>query len=175
MADSKNTVSYREIPGHPGYQVGDDGSVWSKWRRGHGGIGTSWHRLRPQRQNGNFTVMLGRDYQLIVSRIVLEAFVGPCPQGLVACHYPDRDPANNALSNLRWDTWLNNMADRDKHGTTVKGEKVWCSKLTSDEVLAIRAEHATGEVTLQHLAEKYGMSSKSVIHDIGRRKTWKHI
>ena len=44
-------VAYRIIPGHPGYRVGDDGSVWSRKtpgciRRGERwGIGKRWRRM----------------------------------------------------------------------------------------------------------------------------------
>lgn len=42
---------------------------------------------------------------------VLETFVGPRPEGMQACH-GDGDPANNRLSNLRWDTCSNNNLDK---------------------------------------------------------------
>ncbi|HXS32025.1 MAG TPA: HNH endonuclease, partial [Steroidobacteraceae bacterium] len=50
--------------------------------------------------------------------LVLEAFVGPRPQGLVGCHY-DGDVWNNHLSNLRWDTQAANIQDAIRHGTAV--------------------------------------------------------
>ena len=39
-----------------------------------------------------------------VHRLVLEAFVGPCPEGMCCRHFPDRDPSNNKLENLSWGT-----------------------------------------------------------------------
>lgn len=42
----------------------------------------------------------GRSHTYTVSRLVLEAFVGPCPGGKVARHFPDTDPHNNRLDNL---------------------------------------------------------------------------
>jgi hypothetical protein len=47
--------------------------------------------------------------------LVLEAFVGPCPDGLEACHWDD-DPTNNRLSNLRWDTSIANKRDMARNG-----------------------------------------------------------
>jgi len=47
-------------------------------------------------------------------RLVLEAFIGPCPEGLEACH-EDGNPANNNLSNLRYDTHQANSFDRVQH------------------------------------------------------------
>jgi hypothetical protein len=58
-------------------------------------------------------------YTVYVHRLVLEAFVGPCPPGMEACHNNGiRD--DNRLENLRWDTRVNNHADKHKHGTYEK-------------------------------------------------------
>lgn len=51
----------------------------------------------------------------LVHHLVLEAFVGPCPDGFEGCHW-DGVPSNNYLSNLRWDTRESNMADMVRHG-----------------------------------------------------------
>lgn len=50
-----------------------------------------------------------------VHRLVLEAFVGLCPDGMEACH-ADCDPANNKLNNLRWDTHPENVMDSIRLG-----------------------------------------------------------
>jgi len=107
MSD-QSTVAYREIPGFPGYRVGDDGSVWilkdGEWVR----VNSSRHK------SGYRRVRLLRDgkyHSLLVHRLVLEAFVGPCPDGMEVCHYPDTDKANNRLENIRWDTHAENMKD----------------------------------------------------------------
>lgn len=41
----------------------------------------------------------GKRYR--VHRLVLETFVGPCPDGM-ECDHSDRNRRNNALTNLRW-------------------------------------------------------------------------
>ena len=51
-----------------------------------------------------------------VHRLVLEAFVGPCPPGMEACHYNDIGD-DNRLSNLRWDTHAANRADAKRNGS----------------------------------------------------------
>jgi len=50
----ESAVEYRDIPGFPGYRAGDDGSVWSLWKKVFGGyrsprwvIGDEWKRLKP--------------------------------------------------------------------------------------------------------------------------------
>lgn len=50
-----------------------------------------------------------------IHRIVLTAWVGPCLDGWEACHN-NGNPANNNLSNLRWDTHSSNVCDCVKHG-----------------------------------------------------------
>lgn len=49
-----------------------------------------------------------------VHRLVLEAFVGPRPRGLVTRHL-NGIPTDNRLSNLRYGTYAENMADRLLH------------------------------------------------------------
>src|SRR5690348_3217345 len=51
----------------------------------------------------------GKTVHFCVQRIVLETFIGPCPPGKEACHFPDRNPANNRLNNLMWGTRLENQ------------------------------------------------------------------
>lgn len=50
-----------------------------------------------------------------VHRLVLEAFVGPCPPGMESLHGDD-DPANNHVSNLRWGTHRENCIERESNG-----------------------------------------------------------
>lgn len=62
-----------------------------------------------------------------VHRLVLEAFVGPCPPGMECCHLDD-DGYNNRLENLRWDTRSANQLDAVRNGrhrwtTTTKEKK----------------------------------------------------
>lgn len=61
----------------------------------------------------------------LVHRLVLEAFVGPCPEGMEGCH-GDGDPTNNSLGNLRWDTATSNQLDKVRHGTHHNAAKEAC-------------------------------------------------
>jgi hypothetical protein len=113
-------VEYREVPGFPGYQVGNDGSVWTCRRKGGSDRGadrftSAWRLMRVHLHGGYCRVNLirdGKNHSRAVHCLVLEAFVGPCPPGMEACHYPDADKANNRVENLRWDTHSGNMRDR---------------------------------------------------------------
>lgn len=60
-----------------------------------------------------------------VHNLVLEAFKGPRPKGMVACHN-DGDSSNNTAANLRWDTYRSNNLDLVKHGTHWQSSKTHC-------------------------------------------------
>ena len=62
-----------------------------------------------------------------VHRLVLEAFVGPCPDGMEGCHN-DGVPTRNHLGNLRWDTQSENMYDRVRHGVHAHARKTHCPR-----------------------------------------------
>lgn len=60
-----------------------------------------------------------------VHQLVLEAFVGPCPPGLVCCHANDI-PDDNRLENLRWDTLAANGLDAVRNGRNRSANKTHC-------------------------------------------------
>jgi hypothetical protein len=60
-----------------------------------------------------------------IHRIVLEAFVGPCPVGLEACHLNDIG-TDNRLANLRWDTHGANERDKVRNGNHHLASKTHC-------------------------------------------------
>jgi hypothetical protein len=171
---------FRDIPGFPGYRVGDGGSVWSCKRRGPSGkiAPGMWRRLHPKVDKKRRRSVILRDESglrrdMVVARCVLLAFVGPCPDGMEACHFPDRDPGNNALVNLRWDTRKNNFVDRDIHGTTARGERVGRSKMTADGVRLMRKMRDRG-VSYDQLVQAFGVK-KTQVSRIVRRQSWAHI
>ena len=163
------TTEWRPIPGWEDlYDVSDDGRVYSRRSALALKTGLAAH-LYPQ-------VGLcreGRRHYSTVHRLVLLAFVGPCPDGGVACH-GDGDPENNTLSNLRWGTPLDNAQDRDMHGTTARGRAVNTAVLSAADVLSIRAEYALGGVTHSALASKYAVGRRA-IGRVVRGETWSHI
>src|ERR1700679_2010359 len=119
--------------GYPKYTIGTDGSIWSK-RSG------KWRNLKPFDSNGHGHLAVvfhdnGRNRHDLVHRLVLLAFVGPCPEGMLCRHYPNQDPSDNRLENLSWATPLQNQHDRKENGTSIKmtcrrGERVPQSKMT---------------------------------------------
>lgn len=93
----------------------------------------------------------------LVHRLVLEEFVGPCPDGL-QCRHLDGNKSNNRLENICWGTPKENKADSIRHGTAFRpgfGESHYGSKLTNREAKRIRRLYATGDFSQQELAEMF--------------------
>ncbi len=165
-------VCYRKLSfmGFCDYRVGDDGSVWSKnGRWDKRGI---WVRMKPVKGTRYYYVTLnGR--QFAIYRLVLTAFVGSRPKGREARHFPDRDPANNRLENLRWDTHKNNIADKRTHGTWQEGENCGTSVSTARDVREMRRLWGIG-VSVYRIAKMFGRSKKTVKQTV-RREIWKSV
>ncbi len=104
-----------------GYEVSDRGNVRSWLLAGSRGVRlASRPRLLSQfvAGAGYYYVDLGRTWSGVVHRLVLEAFVGPCPDGM-ECRHLDGNQTNNWLDNLAWGTKQENEADKIRHGTLV--------------------------------------------------------
>lgn len=114
----------------------------------------------------------------LVHRLVLEAWVGPCPEGCVTNH-KNGDKQDNRLENLEYCTQSENMAHSYGYGLspkppTRKGSECRLSKLTEEKVLALRAETDRKPGYLKRLGAKYGITCPTV-SKILLRQTWKHI
>lgn len=171
MADQPNTDEiWKLIPGVPGYAVSDAGRV----KRLRASRGTRpGHILTPHlggRAKCYPTVSVrtgGPMKRWRVHRLVAMAFHGPAPTPRSQVAHIDGNPTNNQPSNLRWATPSENASDRVTHGTSGRGELSQTSKLTEDDVLAIRA--ATGRYA--DIAAPYGVD-RHTVGDIKLRKTW---
>ncbi len=62
-----------------------------------------------------------------VYELVLEAFVGPRPPGMVACHN-NGDAGDDRLANLRWDSWSENHRDTVRHGRNAHANTTHCPR-----------------------------------------------
>jgi len=116
---------WRDIPDHDGYQASDLGRIRSLDRlvECRNGVVKPFKGriLAPQNQtSGYFGMVLGRGRPRLVHRLVMLAFVGPCPSGHEVAHN-DGNRRNNALSNLRYATPKENAADKNRHGTVRVG------------------------------------------------------
>lgn len=182
MADKKPTIEkeiWKAIPRFPGYEVSNQGKIRSYW-----GVGVKKCKLnKPPHflkqslslasRTQYYFVDLGYGNHRAVHRLVLMAFRGPCPKGLVACHN-DGNPLNNHIDNLRWDTRQSNFRDAVKHGNPdFVGERNIHAKLTENNVIDIR-KGAYNHLTRFQIAKLFGVCPRSIFAVI-HRETWKHI
>ena len=168
----------RQIPGFSNYSITKDGRVWSKPKQGSGGHKGKW--LKSVLDSRYLIVELRKDkkpYKKLLHRLVLETYVGPCPEGM-GCRHLNGDPFNNNVSNLAWGTQKENVGDSIQHGTFSGlhkcGEKHENSKLTEQQVRLIFYVYHDGAYTQQELADHFGVGSVC-IHKIVNKKTWRHL
>lgn len=133
----QSTERWLPVVGYEGlYEVSDLGNVRSLDHYARAGKHASrlyrGRLLRIVRQPGSPTrcgVSMhdgsGGQRTRLLHHLVLEAFIGPRPDGTEACHY-DGDATNNRLSNLRWDSHVENEKDKMRHGTNANSRKTHC-------------------------------------------------
>ena len=149
-----STERWLPIEGWEGYEVSDRGRVrtWRKWCR-FGGMMDQPRVMKLRKTKlGYYMVMLTnkpRRKNAGVHRLVLDAFVGPCP-GKV-CRHLDGNPSNNHISNLAWGTPKQNSEDMVHHGRSRSGLSK--GSLTDDQVLDIRKRANAGESYVDILAD----------------------
>ena len=162
------------VVGYEGlYEVSDLGRVRSFHRHGRGKRGGLRHL--PSTRHGYLNVGLSRDGKgttRLVHHLVLEAFVGPCPPGMEACHGPG-GTGDASLANLCWGTKAKNMADKVRDGTLLYGNRHPLAKLTEAQVTEMRERYAAGE-TQPVLAREFGVVAP-VVSMIVRGKSWSRI
>lgn len=114
---------WKPIPGYEGhYEVSNMGRVAS--------LKCGKRKIRKLSKNaGGYMIVAlykgGIQKTVRVNRVVLEAFVGPCPENMESCHgSPDR--TDNRLKNLRWATRSDNNFDQVRQGTHPEASKVKC-------------------------------------------------
>jgi hypothetical protein len=117
----------------------------------------------------------GRKAHVQIGRLVLLAFVGQCPEGHQCAHY-NNDPADNRAENLRWATSGDNIRDKQRHGTQVRGERQHRAVLTADKVRQMRRLYRFGVRGrgFWALAKRFGVA-KSVAMAAVKGKTWAHV
>lgn len=157
----------RPVPGYPMYGVDRDGNTY-KMTDG---------RWMPKRQTiskvGYPVIALWANNKGVtrtVHRLVLEVFVGPCPEGMEALH-ADGTRTNNKLENLRWGTRSENMQDAIAHGTSTAGSKNGGARLTALDVLWIKDLFETGFTPKELL--KHFKVSLTTIRRVLTGKTYK--
>lgn len=169
MRDDDTTERWLPVPGFLGYEISDRGRIWTHKQ------GAS----RPMKvvvgSLGYCVVSLYRGStrrQIKVHRLVLEAFVGPCPEGHEAAHL-DGVKVHNVLENLAWVTPKENQGHRRAHGTDPCGVRNGRSKLTPTHVADLRALRQSGVMPTE-LARRFGVAREH-IYKVLSRGAWKDV
>ncbi len=139
----------------PNYWVTETGEVYSTK------VSQTPRRMKPGIKNdGRKLVQVylsndGTHKQLHVHDLVMLAFVGEKPEGLVIRHL-DGNNQNNHKDNLCYGTRSENLHDMVRHGTHP------LAKLTSQQVKDIQTSYNKGGITQRQLAREYGLSQATV-------------
>jgi hypothetical protein len=121
--------------------------------------------------SGHLSVALGRGNTKAVHLIVLEAFVGPCPEGCECLHRNNR-PDDNRLENLRWGTRSENIVDAIEHGAMPRGSRKWNAKLSERQIPLIREMMPASSYA--QIGRIFGVS-EATIRQVRDRRTWRHV
>lgn len=133
------------------------------WADSLGHIWWNGRLLKPRIDHKGYPRVL-RDVP--VHTLVCTTFHGPCPPGLECRHHNDIK-IDCSAGNLLWGTRGENLSDAWRNGRR-------SSKLTADDVRAMRRDYATGCRNQGDLAAMYGVASQHV-SDIINHKYWKHV
>ena len=168
--------NWRPVVGYEGlYEVSDQGRVRSFDRpRGCRGFVYKGRVLKHGYSKGYPRVNLYRDGVVrfaLIHQLIMESFVGPCPDGQQVRHVDD-DRLNCTLGNLLYGTHADNIEDSMRNARILKGESHWASLLTEADVIKIRA--LCTNQTQASVARRYGVN-QSVISTIVNFKSWRHV
>jgi hypothetical protein len=158
-----------------GYAVRADGSVlfFSTSRK-------KWLVLKTKTGPGGFIKVRlkieGRAREIGVAHLVLSAWTGPRPTGFEPIHYPDANPANNRLENLRWAPRGSSKLGRLCSGSPPPapyGDSHPHAILTEADIPEIRRLYRDG-LGYTEIADMMDMSEEAVRHVLVG-KTWAHV
>jgi hypothetical protein len=136
-----------------------------------------WEWIGHRNKNGYGTIRPGGrgNASVTATHVSYELANGPIPNGLWVLHRCD-NPACVNPNHLFLGTHQDNVDDMIAKGRkrAAHGEAQHNSKLTTEQVIAIRQRYAAGNITMYQLAAEYGIGAGPICNII-HRKTWKHV
>lgn len=156
---------WREIASLPGYEASSLGRIRHD------------DKILPGTAHGKYRRVCLRSKgsprkNLLVHRLVCEAFHGPAPVGL-DCAHRDGDCSNNRPSNLRWATHRENLRDKWKHQAHAHGVKM--SRVVKSDAVAIEIyQRGRAGESASSLAAEFGYSEFTVIRIFDGR-AWSRV
>jgi hypothetical protein len=151
--------------------VSADDRFWSKVEKGSPTQCWLWTGGKQHSGHGRFRVDKDRP-SVAAHSFSLELASGSKPDDLYCLHRCDNPPCVNP-AHLYWGTPKQNMDDMWARGRNFRGEDRAHSKLTAEQVVAMRQANAAGW-TCTDLSKEYGVCVKTV-SDIVRGVMWAHV
>ena len=111
-------------------------------------------------------------YHRLVHRLVAEAFICVCPQGMEVNHR-DGNGCNNNAGNIEYVSQATNRWHSALIHGIPRGEKHWHSKITEEQAKQIILLHSQG-LGYKRLAKQLGLSW-SLVRAVASGKSWKHL
>ena len=112
----------------------------------------------------------------LIHRLVIEAFIEkPQSDKTLISNHKDGDKTNNRADNLEWVTYSENTNHAFDIGICDhrRGQKLWNSKFTEQQVKDIKKRLSKGE-SLTIIAKDYNVTKGAISH-IKANRNWKHI
>jgi len=159
---------WRPVIGYEGlYEVSNFGRVRSLKRKN-----TRGRMLKGDRTGRYIRYRLSKEGDVKVfsgHRLTAIAFI-PNPNNKPCVNHIDNNRFNNTVLNLEWVTSKENSEHEVRKGRVRCGEKNNKAKLKETDIPVIRKS----KLTLKELGKIYNVHF-SIIHDVKKRSTWKHI
>lgn len=157
------------------YEASNDGRVRTVSNKS--GVRVIRGELKPSLAGAGYPLVhLGRHKGQYVHRLVMRAFVGPCPKGQEVNH-KDGIKTNNRLDNLEYVTPSENRQHAFATGlqppVNVRGVKNPRAIITEHDVKIMRILHELG-VQPKKLAEMFDVKP-SLTFDVVHRRCWVHV
>jgi len=130
-----------------------------------------WIWIGPKQPYG-YGVFSIKKRKWLAHRLSFKLTYGCFDSNMQVLHHCD-NPSCVRPSHLFLGTPKDNMDDKVRKGRQLKGETVPQSKLTEDDIRAIRSARSLGE-TLTSLATRFNVTDNNILH-ITLRRTWRHV
>lgn len=180
MAEATKDLSmageeWRPVPGlEDRYEVSNLGRVrsLSRYRAHYAGKILSVHTTTRGYLSVSLRAPGGRRRGMSIHRLVMAAFVGPCPEGHQVAH-GNGIRTDNRLENLRYATPSSNIDDRHRHGRTARGSRCGSARLDEAAARSILRLQASGmsAAEVAHLA----CVNASTVQAIWDGENWRHV
>jgi len=178
MADNIVAEEWRPVVGWEGvYSISNLGEI----RRTKPSSQSRYKNIIGERMTKGYVrfnlVDVTRQERVMAHRVVLSAFVGPCPTGH-ECNHKNGKRDDNRLENLEWVTPSNNTRHAwnslpNKRKNQPRGEKSPNARFFERDVREIRRRCDSGE-SVRGVARSLG-ASRCAVGNIAKRISWRHI